>query len=317
MKKKKKNKKNVNNQFFNTFFLFINLPFAPFSSFPSLFFLLLSHVLSFYSLSLISIIMKFSTALFALSSAIGAFAVNSFTTPIGNETLTAGETFIIRWNNTNGGDTVDLFLKKGNASNLETALTISTGLKNVGAVRWFLPEDLYTGTDYALRITNKDDTNDINYSPFFTIVGKDPVTTTSTTSSSSTKKTSTKHSTTTSAEASTTEASSTEASSTEASSTAEASASAAPNSTVSSTLAASSSFVNSTASATGTRSSAASGSATRSATGSAAASGSGSATGSAAASGTTTAAGSNGASALSLNNAVVAVGLAGAAFFAL
>lgn len=317
MKKKKKNKKNVNNQFFNTFFLFINLPFAPFSSFPSLFFLLLSHVLSFYSLSLISIIMKFSTALFALSSAIGAFAVNSFTTPIGNETLTAGETFIIRWNNTNGGDTVDLFLKKGNASNLETALTISTGLKNVGAVRWFLPEDLYTGTDYALQITNKDDTNDINYSPFFTIVGKDPVTTTSTTSSSSTKKTSTKHSTTTSAEASTTEASSTEASSTEASSTAEASASAAPNSTVSSTLAASSSFVNSTASATGTRSSAASGSATRSATGSAAASGSGSATGSAAASGTTTAAGSNGASALSLNNAVVAVGLAGAAFFAL
>ncbi|KAF5107709.1 hypothetical protein DV453_002862 [Geotrichum candidum] len=260
--------------------------------------------------------MKFSTALFALSSAIGAFAVNSFTTPIGNETLTAGETFIIRWNNTNGGDTVDLFLKKGNASNLETALTISTGLKNVGAVRWFLPEDLYTGSDYALQITNKDDTNDINYSPFFTIVGKDPVTTTSTTSSSSTKKTSTKHSTTTSAEASTTEASSTEASS-----TAEASASAAPNSTVSSTLAASSSFVNSTASATGTRSSAASGSATRSATGSAAASGSGSATGSAsgsaAASGTTTAAGSNGASALSLNNAVVAVGLAGAAFFAL
>lgn len=249
--------------------------------------------------------MKFSTALFALSSAIGAFAVNSFTTPIGNETLTAGDTFIIRWNNTNGGDTVDLLLKKGNASNLETALTISTGLKNVGAVRWFLPEDLFTGSDYALQITNKDNTNDINYSPFFTIIGKDPVTTTSTTSSST--KTSTKHSTTsTSSEASTTEAAST---------TDEATTSAAPNSTISSTLVATSSFVNSTviASSTGSKSSAASGSASTHASSSARAS----STGSAAASGTTTAAGTNGASVLSLNNAVVAVGLAGAAFFGL
>jgi hypothetical protein len=246
--------------------------------------------------------MKFSTALFALSSAIGAFALNSFTTPIGNETLTAGDTFIIRWNNTNGGDTVDLLLKKGNASNLETALTISTGLKNVGAVRWFLPQDLYTGSDYALQIINKDNADDINYSPFFTIIGKDPVTTTSTTSSAT--KSSTKQSTTTSSEASSVEASTTEASST-------GEATAAPNSTVSSTLVATSSFTNSTvvASSTGSKSSAASGSSH--------ATSSASASRTAAASGTTTAAGSNGASALSLNNAVVAVGLAGAAFFGL
>ncbi|KAF5096649.1 hypothetical protein D0Z00_002707 [Geotrichum galactomycetum] len=249
--------------------------------------------------------MKFSTALFALSSAVGAFAINSFTTPIGNETLTAGETFIIRWNNTNGGDTVDLLLKKGNASNLETALTISTGLKNVGAVRWFLPEELYTGSDYALQITNKDDTNDINYSPFFTIIGKDPVTTTSSSSSSTT--TTKRSSTSTSAAATSTEASTTEASSTE-----EATTSAAPNTTVaSSTLAATSSFVNSTVVVSSTKSSAASTHASSSAKAS------GSATGSAAASSTTTAAGVNGASALSLNNAVIAVGLAGAAFFGL
>ncbi|KAF5092791.1 hypothetical protein D0Z03_002695 [Geotrichum reessii] len=260
--------------------------------------------------------MKFSTAIFALSSAVGAFAINSFTTPIGNETLHAGDTFIIRWNNTNGGDTVDLLLKKGNASNLETALTISTGLKNVGAVRWFLPEDLYTGSDYALQITNKDNANDINYSPFFTIIGKDPVTTTSTTSSSSTKKSSTKTSST-STEASTTADSTTTDSAETTTDSAETTTAA--NSTIASTVASTSSFSNTTvvASSTGSNTKSASASHSSGASHSASASASGSASRSAAASGTTTAAGTNGASVLSLNNAVIAVGIAGAAFLGL
>lgn len=161
--------------------------------------------------------MQFSSVLLALSTAAGALALNSFTTPIGNETLYAGETFIIRWNNTDGGATVDLFLKKGNSSNLEDALTISTGLENAGAVRWFLPEDIVTGTDYALEIVNKDNGNDINYSPYFTIIGQNVTSTTSSTSippntvHSSTADSTTAHNSTTevttTAEATTTDAS--------------------------------------------------------------------------------------------------------------
>lgn len=132
--------------------------------------------------------MQFSSVLLALSAVTGVFASNAFSSPIGNETLTAGSTFIIRWNNTGGGATVDLLLKEGKAEDLKTALTISTGLSNVGAVRWFLPEDLVTGSDYALSITNKDN-GDINYSPFFTIIGQNK-TTSSSSSSSSAKPTS-------------------------------------------------------------------------------------------------------------------------------
>lgn len=125
--------------------------------------------------------MQFTSVLLALSAAAGVFASNAFSTPIGNETLYAGSTFVVRWNNTDGGSTVDLLLKQGKADDLKTALTISTGLSNVGAVRWFLPEDLITGSDYALSITNKD-TGDINYSPFFTIIGQNKTTTSSSSS---------------------------------------------------------------------------------------------------------------------------------------
>lgn len=116
--------------------------------------------------------MQLSSVLLTLSAAAGAWATNAFSAPSGNETLYAGETFIVRWVDTNGGETIDLLLKKGDADNLQTALTIATDLQNQGAVRWFLPADLETGSDYALQATNKNNDTDVSYSPFFTIVGR-------------------------------------------------------------------------------------------------------------------------------------------------
>lgn len=107
---------------------------------------------------------------FVFTLTVGVFALNSFTAPSGSETLTTGETYIIRWDNTDGGANVDLFLKKGDSNNLQTALTIATDLRNVGAVRWSIPDNIESSNDYALEIINKDNTNDINYSPRFSIV---------------------------------------------------------------------------------------------------------------------------------------------------
>ncbi|KAF5095020.1 hypothetical protein D0Z00_003309 [Geotrichum galactomycetum] len=149
--------------------------------------------------------MKLSTFVFALTSAAGALALNAFTSPVGRQSLTAGEPFVIRWNNVNGGSKVDLFLKRGDSGNLETALDIATDLDNVGAVRWTLPADIQPG-DYALEIVNKDNLGDVNYTPMFVIAGAapaDPPTTTeaatTTSSTSTTAVTTTKEITTTEA----------------------------------------------------------------------------------------------------------------------
>lgn len=135
--------------------------------------------------------MKFSTVVLSLATLVSsALALNAFSAPLGNETLTAGQPFIVRWNNTGGGETVDLVLKKGPPNNLQTALTIAQNLANQGAVRWHIPEDLVTGNDYALEITDKD-SGDVNYSPMFAISGVEPTSTTTTVTSTSTTSTST------------------------------------------------------------------------------------------------------------------------------
>lgn len=137
--------------------------------------------------------MQLSILIFALTSATGAFALNAFTSPVGRQTLTAGEPFVIRWNNNNGGSKIDLFLKKGDSGNLETALEIATDLDNVGAVRWTIPLDIEPSNDYALEIVNKDNLGDVNYTPMFIIAGpngppmsSDPPTTAETTTTTST-----------------------------------------------------------------------------------------------------------------------------------
>lgn len=137
--------------------------------------------------------MQLPILIFALTSAAGAFALNAFTSPVGRQTLTAGEPFVIRWNNNNGGSKIDLFLKKGDSGNLETALEIATDLDNVGAVRWTIPSDIEPSNDYALEIVNKDNLGDVNYTPMFIIAGpngppmsSDPPTTAETATTTST-----------------------------------------------------------------------------------------------------------------------------------
>lgn len=114
--------------------------------------------------------MQLFNSIFVFSLIVSVFALNSFTAPSGSETLTTGETYIIRWNDTDGGANVDLLLKKGDSNNLQTALTIATDLRNAGAVRWAIPDNIESGNDYALEIINKENINDVNYSPRFSIV---------------------------------------------------------------------------------------------------------------------------------------------------
>lgn len=248
--------------------------------------------------------MQFSSVILALSAAVGAFAVNSFTAPLSNETLYAGETYIIRWNSTDGGDTVQILLKEGNSTDLQTALVISSNLTNVGAVRWFLPDDIATGTDYALEITDNDDTDLINYSPYFTIIG----TNVTTTSSSSTS-----HSSTTTKKSSTsTKAASSAVSTTESTN----STSSAP---VTTSAPASSTFANSTSSeitSTGYSNSSSAASTTVKTSTKAKTSTSASST-STESSSSTSSSGSNGAALVSYSSLMLAGGIAGAIFMAL
>lgn len=112
-------------------------------------------------LSLASII---SVAAYALAA-----NPNAFSAPAENATLYAGDAFVLEWNSTGGGDSVDLILKTGTSTDLTTVLTIAKSLSNEGAVRWSVPSSVSSG-QYAIEIINDDDTSSLNYSPWFEIV---------------------------------------------------------------------------------------------------------------------------------------------------
>lgn len=96
-----------------------------------------------------------------------AAASNFFTSPVANTTVNAGEVLKLRWIDITG-DNATLFLKNGDASDLKNVTTIVENTPNNGAIDWTVPSDLTTGS-YAIEI---DANGEINYSTFFTIVGK-------------------------------------------------------------------------------------------------------------------------------------------------
>lgn len=141
--------------------------------------------------------MKF--ALTIASFVASALAVNSFTAPLGNVPLIAGDSTVISWNNAGGGSKVDLFLKKGKASDLSTVMTIAKAMPNQGKALWDIPTSIPTG-HYALEIVEVDSSGSevahtANYSPRFQIINNSTITSSS--SSSSAAPTSTAVNTTT------------------------------------------------------------------------------------------------------------------------
>ncbi|CAN6640768.1 hypothetical protein TRVA0_018S01332 [Trichomonascus vanleenenianus] len=109
------------------------------------------------------------TAASLVSSALAN--VNAFIAPGPTDVLTAGQPFVVKWNNTDGGNQVNLLLKKGDSNNLDTVLTIAKNIDNGGAVRWAVPANLPTGDDYALEIQESDDPEAVNYTNQFRIEG--------------------------------------------------------------------------------------------------------------------------------------------------
>ncbi|ANB14769.1 hypothetical protein AWJ20_2376 [Sugiyamaella lignohabitans] len=117
--------------------------------------------------------MKFSTTIAALATFVAGVVAqnpNSFSSPLNDTVVYTGATFVIQWNSTGGGDTVDLLLKKGDPNNLDTVFTIGNKIPNQGAVKWAVPTSLPSGNQYALEIVDDANPNAINYSPFFQIV---------------------------------------------------------------------------------------------------------------------------------------------------
>ncbi|KAK9383722.1 Ser-Thr-rich glycosyl-phosphatidyl-inositol-anchored membrane family-domain-containing protein [Kockiozyma suomiensis] len=107
----------------------------------------------------------------ALIASVLAATVNPMSSPVNGDVLNAGQPFLVEWAVTSN-HSVSLFLRKGDPVNLSSVLTIVTKLPNTGVVRWTPPEHLATGSSYTIQIQD-DATGETNYSPQFTIIGKD------------------------------------------------------------------------------------------------------------------------------------------------
>jgi hypothetical protein len=176
-----------------------------------------------------------------------AFAVNSFTAPLGNTPLYAGQGTVIAWNNTGGGSNIDLILKQGTADDLSTIVTIGNNIPNDGKAEWVIPTNIPTG-EYALEIVEVDSsgspiTDTVNYTPQFQIINNS--TTTSSTAAPSTTSSNSSTPVSTSTSVANTTTSSTVVSSTQSSSNVSTS------SVVSSSAASSASSTSAAASSTG------------------------------------------------------------------
>lgn len=110
----------------------------------------------------------------ALFAAVYANA-NAFTSPLGGETWTAGETVHISWANASGSS-ITLELVQGESTNVQVAAVITKDYHNTANsagivnVNWAIPSDLPNGK-YALEIVNNDNTDEVNYSGWIEVEG--------------------------------------------------------------------------------------------------------------------------------------------------
>ncbi|KAF3931625.1 hypothetical protein ABW20_dc0102982 [Dactylellina cionopaga] len=109
-----------------------------------------------------------SLLLVVLCTVNSATTANTFTSPPSSSTtVTVGTNFDVNWTDL-VGDTVDLTLVAGSATDLHTVITIAQDLNNDGDYVWKVPTTLDTGL-YALWIVVLGDPESNSYSVEFTI----------------------------------------------------------------------------------------------------------------------------------------------------
>ncbi|ANB15827.1 putative GPI anchored protein [Sugiyamaella lignohabitans] len=95
---------------------------------------------------------------------------NSIVTPGWGQTANANDVLKITWNPTTSGN-VNLVLRQGGSQDLTTLYTIASNIANSGSYTWNIPANQGTNTDYSIEIVPVDNSDESNFSPYFTILG--------------------------------------------------------------------------------------------------------------------------------------------------
>ncbi|KAF5126823.1 hypothetical protein DV495_003164 [Geotrichum candidum] len=172
--------------------------------------------------------MQFKSILASLVTAatVVLAADNAFTSPAFGQVVNVGDSITLKWNPTTSGK-VNLILRKGGSNDLVTIGPIASGIDNSGTYTWSPESNLKTNTDYSVEIQDASNTDNVNFTPYFTVLAIGEGITSSATTETATGSASTKASSaasTESADASTSAESSGSASATSAASSAASSA---------------------------------------------------------------------------------------------
>jgi len=108
------------------------------------------------------------TATLSVMAGLVAAGQNAIIYPGTNAQINAGSTVEIAWNPTAGAK-ITLKLMYGQSQNLQTGTTIASAIANTGSFFWVVPDNIGNG-QWSIGITDGN-SNDDNYSPFFTING--------------------------------------------------------------------------------------------------------------------------------------------------
>ncbi|RAL07432.1 GPI anchored serine-threonine rich family protein [Aspergillus homomorphus CBS 101889] len=131
----------------------------------------------------------FYLALSAMATLANA-ASNPFNVPTEGYTFTAGSPTTLTWDaNSNG--TVSLRLQWGAVFTTSSGDSLAAGVANSGSFTWTPSASLVSRSDYAIEIINDQDTDDINYTPRFSIAGVTGTASTSTVKSTTSSSSST------------------------------------------------------------------------------------------------------------------------------
>lgn len=114
--------------------------------------------------------MQLKTIYATLASVAAVLALdNAFVSPGFGQVVNVGETVTFTWNPTTGGK-VNLILRSGGANDLTVLGPIASGVDNTGSFVWSPDSNLKTNTDYSVEIQDAANTNNVNFSPYFTIL---------------------------------------------------------------------------------------------------------------------------------------------------
>ncbi|KAF5094113.1 hypothetical protein D0Z03_002184 [Geotrichum reessii] len=115
--------------------------------------------------------MQFKSILATLATAVTVVlaADNAFTSPAFGQVVNVGDSITLKWNPTTGGK-VNLVLRRGGANDLVTLGPIASGIDNTGTYTWKPDSALSTNTDYSVEIQDASNINNVNFTPYFTVL---------------------------------------------------------------------------------------------------------------------------------------------------